>query len=71
MGKVYDMSVWWEPKRLMCAICGRYMDHGVGVEGKTVDIDVCDDCAGAAITVLLGLTKKAKPSRKGRRGRKR
>jgi len=49
MGKLYELSVWYEPDGLVCAVCGKKKKHGVGIEGKKVDVDVCDDCAAGAV----------------------
>jgi hypothetical protein len=34
--------------------------HGIGVEGKKVDVDVCDDCAGGAILLSVEANQRAR-----------
>lgn len=58
MGKLYDLTVWYEPKGHPCGICGKKSFHGIGVEGKKVDVDVCDDCAGGAVLQSIEANQK-------------
>lgn len=53
MGNQYEITVWGD-QEIVCAICGKEKDHGIGIEGQEkIDVDVCDDCAGCQ--VMLGV----------------
>jgi hypothetical protein len=54
------LTVWYEPLGLACAVCGKFKKHGVGIEGKKVDVDVCDDCAGGAILLSVEANQRAR-----------
>jgi len=53
------LTVWYSPTGYTCAICGKKKMHGIGIEGKKVDIDVCDDCAGGAVVATVDAKQKA------------
>jgi len=68
VGKHYETTVWSEPDGLRCSLCGHPSKHGIGIEGKVLDVDICDDCAGT--TLAEAMARKARPTLAEEMGRK-